>query len=65
MLYCWFFFMFWGFFPLKLKRKFTFCSLFTLVLEYIMSITGDTTKDNISKLWIALVDCLGLHIQPV
>lgn len=37
----------------------------TFVLEHIMSITGDTTKDHIGVFGVPFVDFLGLHIKPV
>lgn len=39
--------------------------LFTFILEYIMSIIGDATKDNICESGVPCVDFLGLYIEPV
>lgn len=37
----------------------------TFVLEHIMSIIGDATKDGICVSGVPFVDFLGLHIKPV
>lgn len=39
--------------------------LFTFVQEYIMSITGNTTKDYICVSGVPFVNSLGLYIKPV
>lgn len=46
-----------------LEKKWT--GLFTFVLEYIMSIIGDTTKDAVCVSGVPSVDFLGLDIKPV
>lgn len=39
--------------------------LFTFILEYIMSIIWDATKDNICVSRVACIDFLGLYVKPV
>lgn len=48
---------------LCIRKKWT--GLFTFVLEYIMSIIGDTTKDDVCVSGVPSVDFLGLDIKPV
>lgn len=47
----------------RLTLKLT--GLFTFVLEHIMSIIGDATKDDIGVFGVPFVDFLGLHVKPV
>lgn len=48
---------------LCIRKKWT--GLFTFVLEYIMSIIGDTTKDGVCVSGVPSVNFLGLDIKPV
>ena len=48
----------------RVNKDLKLTDIFTFVLEYIMSITGDATENHICVLGVPVVDFLGLHVKP-